>query len=89
MKRILTCSALLMFVVAGFTSCKKDYTCYCYNDYVDVTTKESRYHTDSKHTVEAVDKDEAKSECKYYQTHTWYLQYEVYINHYCDITEGD
>jgi hypothetical protein len=54
-----------------------------------VYTKESRYHNDSRHRVEAVKVEDARSECKYYQTHEMYLGYEVYVEHHCDITDGD
>ncbi len=89
MKRILTYSAFLMFVAGGLASCKKDYTCYCYNEYRDVYNNSLRYTSDSRHTIESVKKEEAASECKYYQTHEFYLQYEVYVNHNCSVTEED
>lgn len=89
-KQILAYSALSLAVLAGFTSCKKEFTCYCYNDYRDVfDTTISRYHNDSRHTIEAVKKEYAENECKYYQTHEMYLEYEVYVEHHCNITDEE
>lgn len=83
-------SALILILLAGFTSCKKDFTCYCYNDYRDVNDSTiSRYHDDTRYTIEAVKKEQAEQECHYYQTHEMYLEYEVYVEHYCDISDED
>lgn len=90
MKHILTSFVLILLVVVAFSSCKKDYTCYCYNDYRDVfDTTISRNHTDNKYRIEKVKKDYAEQECKYYQTHEMYLEYEVYVEHHCAISDED
>lgn len=84
-KQLFTCSALVFIVLAAFSSCKKDYTCYCYIDYVNADTKTSVYHTDNTFSVRAVKKDDAKLSCHYYQEDGSYLNQHVYINHNCDI----
>jgi hypothetical protein len=86
-KQILSFSAFVLIVLVGFSSCKKDYTCYCYIDYKRTTDHISVYHTDNTFGIRSARKDDAEGQCKYYQTEEYYLNQHVFVDHNCSIVE--
>ncbi len=83
MKYILPIMAL--FAAVAFTSCQKSYSCHCQIDYIDIGDQRLWGSTDNDFDVEADSKDDAKLECKYYETNGRYQERDVVIKHYCDI----
>lgn len=88
MKQLLTFSALLLFVMAIFSSCNKQYTCSCDEKYKQKDNSVIVWETNSKRDVTAKTQDDAKSQCRpYYVTEQYYLNRLVEVEHTCGILE--
>lgn len=81
MKYILTFSALLTLSLC-FSSCEKDYVCYCEEStYVDGN---KRTYTDYKYDIHALKKD-AEKQCVPYETEEVYLNQPAKVYHSCGL----
>lgn len=88
MKQLYTFSALLLFVMAAFSSCNKQYTCACDEKYVQKDNGKLVWETNSKRNITSKTSDDAKSQCRtYYTTEQYYLNRLVEVQHYCGILE--
>lgn len=83
MKRLFTLSVLSLSLIAGLTSCKKDYTCAC--DVKYVVDGKVVNTTTSRATVTATKEDDAKNQCKYYESEENYLNQKAIVQNYCTI----
>ncbi|MBS1774137.1 MAG: hypothetical protein JST82_14865 [Bacteroidetes bacterium] len=84
MKKTLMLSVIAICLLLSFASCRKDYTCKCHV----VTTTHDGYIVLESNTVNQVrttTKDDAKSQCHYYEFETDYLQQKAVEHHYCEI----
>jgi hypothetical protein len=82
-KKIYTLSVFALLAAAGLTSCQKDYTCSCDIKYVVNGKVEAT--TTSRNNITATTEDNAKNDCKYYETEEDYLGRMAVVQHYCGI----
>ena len=87
MKHTLTFSALIVLLMVAFASCKKTYYCHCnVKTVVDVNdTVKSDYKV---HSIKALE-DDAKAECKPYETEEDYLGRYAVVYHMCEIKDTE
>lgn len=87
-KQLFTFSALLMFVLTAFSSCDKQYTCSCDEKYIEKSSGNQLWETNSTRGITAKTKDDAKFQCRgYYETEQDYLNRWTVVQHYCSLND--
>ncbi len=86
MRYSLASVALFLTLMFAFPSCKKTYYCHCdRKTVVDNDTVKSVLDIYSIRDLE----EDAKAECRYYETEETYLNRYAIVYHYCELKDDD